>query len=136
MNAPAPAPAKLSRRNRHERDKLFAFLFDQQDGRCFYCNGHLSKRRKLHNTVNRNAPTFDHFTPKAKGGSDSIYNLVLAHDKCNHLKGDRMPTPSEALRFVAMHVTRNVPIPARIVTIAFKAFQRTDLDTDPETDSP
>ena len=37
------------------------------------------------------SPTVDHIIPCAKGGSDELDNLQLAHRKCNRLKSDQMP---------------------------------------------
>lgn len=37
------------------------------------------------------SPTVDHIIPCAKGGSDDLDNLQLAHRKCNRLKSDQMP---------------------------------------------
>jgi 5-methylcytosine-specific restriction endonuclease McrA len=31
--------------------------------------------------------TFDHIIPRAKGGTDTIGNLCLAHKRCNELRG-------------------------------------------------
>lgn len=37
------------------------------------------------------SPTVDHIIPCAKGGSDELDNLQLAHRKCNRMKSDHMP---------------------------------------------
>ena len=37
------------------------------------------------------SPTVDHIIPCAKGGSDDLDNLQLAHRQCNRLKSDKMP---------------------------------------------
>jgi len=44
------------------------------DGRCWFCG--------------REAKTIDHATPRAKGGRNSIDNLLPACVYCNNLKGD------------------------------------------------
>lgn len=36
----------------------------------------------------------DHIIPCARGGSDDLDNLQLAHRKCNRDKSDRMPEPT------------------------------------------
>ena len=38
------------------------------------------------------SPTVDHIIPCAKGGSDDLDNLQLAHRKCNRDKSDQMPS--------------------------------------------
>lgn len=44
------------------------------------------------------SPTVDHIIPVARGGSDSIENLQLAHRKCNRMKSDKMPEePKKAI---------------------------------------
>ncbi len=60
-----------------------------QGGRCFYCG----------EPVGRKA-TFDHVIPKAYGGADDPGNIVLAHLRCNRMKGDRLPTREEAERLI------------------------------------
>lgn len=59
-----------------------------QGGRCFYCGEPVGA-----------GATFDHLIPKAYGGTDAAANIVLAHRRCNRLKGDRLPTPDEIDRF-------------------------------------
>lgn len=60
-----------------------------QGGRCFYCGEALGAKA-----------TFDHLIPQAYGGADEPANVVLAHRRCNQMKGDRLPTPEEIDRFV------------------------------------
>jgi 5-methylcytosine-specific restriction endonuclease McrA len=61
-----------------------------QGGRCFYCGDPVGAKA-----------TVDHFIPKCYGGIDDIANTVLAHRRCNILKGDRLPTLDEIERFIA-----------------------------------
>lgn len=37
-----------------------------------------------------NPPTIEHVIPRAKGGTDDMANLEVAHQKCNNWKGDRL----------------------------------------------
>ena len=37
------------------------------------------------------SPTVDHIIPCARGGSDDLDNLQLAHRRCNRNKSDNMP---------------------------------------------
>lgn len=69
-----------------------AALMDvQQGGRCFLCGEPVGVKA-----------TYDHLIPRAWGGADAAGNVVLAHARCNRRKGDRLPTPDEIDRFVAM----------------------------------
>lgn len=43
------------------------------------------------------APTIDHWIPKAAKGSDEIENLRLTHRKCNTEKADRVPNEDGTL---------------------------------------
>lgn len=61
-----------------------------QGGRCFYCGEPVGAKA-----------TFDHVVPRAYGGTDDPGNIVLAHRRCNQLKGDRLPTPDEIERLIA-----------------------------------
>jgi len=61
-----------------------------QGGCCFYCGGPVGAKA-----------TFDHLIPQAYGGTDDPGNIVLAHRRCNQMKGDRLPTPEELDRLIA-----------------------------------
>ncbi|PWC42081.1 HNH endonuclease [Azospirillum sp. TSO22-1] len=61
-----------------------------QGGCCFYCGEPAGAKA-----------TFDHVVPQAYGGVNEPGNVVLAHRRCNQLKGDRLPTPEEVERFLA-----------------------------------
>jgi|SRR6478752_2580094 len=37
----------------------------------------------------KNPKTLDHYIARANGGSDDLSNLVIMHQKCNNMKGDR-----------------------------------------------
>lgn len=70
-----------------------------QSGRCFYCGDPVGAKA-----------TLDHVIPKCYGGIDDIANVVLAHRRCNLLKGDRLPTPDEVNRLVAQRRSGRLPI--------------------------
>ncbi len=55
------------------------FLWDFQDGRCFYCDNRL-----------RGEVAVDHFIPWARYALDLGHNLVLADCRCNGDKADRL----------------------------------------------
>lgn len=61
-----------------------------QGGCCFYCGEPVGAKA-----------TFDHVVPQAYGGVDEPNNIVLAHRRCNQMKGDRLPTPEEVERLLA-----------------------------------
>lgn len=42
------------------------------------------------------SPTVDHIIPCARGGSDDLDNLQLAHRYCNRQKSDKMPEDKAA----------------------------------------
>lgn len=55
---------------------------------CGICGQPVDKSLKYPHPL---SPTVDHIIPCARGGSDDLDNLQLAHRKCNRDKGDRMP---------------------------------------------
>jgi len=62
---------KFSRENVFARDK----------GRCQYCG----------NKVTRAESTYDHVTPRSKGGGTNWENVVIACTPCNQRKSDKTP---------------------------------------------
>lgn len=60
-----------------------------QGGRCFHCGEPVGAKA-----------TDDHLIPRAYGGADVPGNVVLAHRRCNQLKGDRLPTAQEVERLI------------------------------------
>lgn len=48
------------------------------DNFCFYCAEKLSRRQR----------TLDHLTPKSRGGTAALSNMVLACRSCNNAKSD------------------------------------------------
>jgi len=64
--------------SKHEKVQI---LLNQYGNLCFLCN------KPFHGEK----PTIDHWIPLSANGSDEIYNLRLAHKKCNMLKGDIVP---------------------------------------------
>lgn len=59
-------------------------LWDEQGGRCFYCESEISHYSKRFNSLD-----VDHKVPRAHGGSDDRSNLVAACRACNRGKCDR-----------------------------------------------
>ena len=57
--------------------------------------------------TNKNFRTVDHVLPKAKGGTDDLENLVIAHLDCNSRKGDRLILPDGTLEPVPVKKQKN-----------------------------
>ena len=55
---------------------------------CGICGQPVDKTLKFPHPM---SPTVDHIIPCAKGGSDDLDNLQLAHRACNRMKSDKMP---------------------------------------------
>lgn len=55
---------------------------------CGICGQPVDKTLKFPDPL---SPTVDHIIPCARGGSDNLDNLQLAHRKCNRNKSDSMP---------------------------------------------
>lgn len=62
-------------------------VWSRDRGVCFYCGTFLTKGHPLR--------TVDHVIPRAKGGANRMWNLVVACKPCNRDKGDREPTSEE-----------------------------------------
>lgn len=68
------------------RRRAYAQLWDLQRGRCAICGGFM---RAEHDNAPDSA-TFDHMLPWRRGGNNTMFNLVLAHSRCNNQKGDKI----------------------------------------------
>jgi len=127
MAHPQRRGLRFSRQNVYARDR----------GRCQYCHAH----------VPRHAATYDHVTPRSRGGQTNWANIVIACLPCNQRKGAR--TPDEAgmiLRGVPMK-PRNLPRDFRLTMSRDKGVPKAwhryvpelkywygELDHDPEPD--
>lgn len=65
-------------------------LFDEQEGKCYYCDKDLGRYHK------------DHKIPLSRGGSDSKENLCLACPTCNLKKYNR--TDKEFSKLMSLQV--------------------------------
>lgn len=77
--------------NRPARDRraLRRKLFKKQRGLCHWCGTEMSMEKVASGKRQRpDYATFEHVQPKSLGGSDSRSNIVLAHAKCNHARGN------------------------------------------------
>jgi 5-methylcytosine-specific restriction endonuclease McrA len=81
-----------------ERNNLAAVrpvLMDLQHGRCFYCQGSIARMAHV-----------DHFIAWSRYPTDLGHNFVLADDRCNNKKRDRLPAREHLERWAernAMH---------------------------------
>lgn len=80
---------------RPERDPARRSVFDNNkkiilatQSICGICGQPVDKSLKYPHPL---SPTVDHIIPCAKGGSDDLDNLQLAHRKCNRDKSDKLP---------------------------------------------
>ena len=60
-------------------------LFDQQDGRCWFCTDPMTYRARGHKP---NGASKEHLLPKSLGGRGTKANLVAACRRCNALKAN------------------------------------------------
>ena len=67
-------------------------IFKEKGSNCYYCG--------------KDAETLDHFTPKAKGGTDDNNNLIPSCRNCNHIKHSRT---IEEFRILACRKLSGVP---------------------------
>ena len=56
------------------QNKLRSFIFSRSNGKCVYCGA--------------KATEIDHVVPRAKGGTNSTYNLVASCRSCNQMKSN------------------------------------------------
>lgn len=70
---------RLSNAPRRERVRQKYELFEFQERHCYYCFGALESSDDF--------TDFDHFVPVSGGGTDDIWNLVVACKACNYDKG-------------------------------------------------
>lgn len=62
-----------------KKGRAFDRLLKKRGNRCFYCGGVMSE----------STMTIEHLKPKAKGGTDKISNVYLAHESCNRAAGHK-----------------------------------------------
>jgi 5-methylcytosine-specific restriction endonuclease McrA len=83
--SPSVAPRRDRVRPRRGHDPHRERLHRAQDGMCGLCGGEI---------VSPHMGTLDHVIPRALGGRN-LNNLLLAHERCNNAKADRVPTSAE-----------------------------------------
>jgi 5-methylcytosine-specific restriction endonuclease McrA len=72
------------------RNGLFNAAFLREGGHCYWCNRPVRRqaRAKPWHPLSGDHPTLDHLVPRSKGGRDTIENVVLACNACNHERGN------------------------------------------------
>lgn len=86
--------------------------FERFGGHCFHCQKWMEPQALSHEC------TRDHLTPKAAGGNDYLFNLVLACGPCNRAKGRtdliafHTERGSEYLKALDAHLTRCLKVMA------------------------
>lgn len=72
-----------------------SMLNDYQGRRCYLCGDLMAAQCDIsaHDVFMQ---SIDHVLPRAKGGSNRLGNVALAHKGCNNHKADRLPTACEA----------------------------------------
>lgn len=65
-------------------------VWNKTDGRCWYCGERLIKADPAQHGIDhkRRWYTIDHATPRSRGGSSEIENLLPCCNYCNGKKGD------------------------------------------------
>lgn len=74
----------MSASDKRRRKRLKEKFWLIQQGKCWLCGGQMVK--------GGNGPmsaTWDHYIPQSRGGTDRQDNLMLAHGRCNSLRGNR-----------------------------------------------
>jgi len=63
------------------RGEIAALLIKRDGNQCNWCRLPFGKRKSM-------ARTLDHVLPRSRGGTNTLDNLVLAHQFCNSVRGD------------------------------------------------
>ena len=65
---------------------IFTSLMARDGERWTICDGPLDRHLRV--PTHPLYITFDHIVPRSSGGGDRIENLRLAHNACNHARGN------------------------------------------------
>lgn len=90
-----------------------------QNGRCYLCGQPLELLRKRHK---RDSSSREHVRPKS-AGHDLKDNWLVAHKKCNELKGSRPPTACELLFLDVVNEILATAIPRGVFVSPAHIFQ-------------
>lgn len=87
LGGAAAVPASIGRGNSAKFQ-----LYYLQKGKCYLCG----KGMPLPwDTAKNRRVSRDHVHPRGKGGQLNDDNMLLAHQECNNLKGNRLPTEEQ-----------------------------------------
>lgn len=72
----------------YKREGKIIRLYNQQNGKCFYCGCQMQLFRKdKDKPLPKNYATKDHLVPRESNGKGYIWNLVASCHECNHQRG-------------------------------------------------
>jgi hypothetical protein len=99
-----------SRRSAVLRRRFLLRLAAAQDELCFHCDKpmDLPEAKSYYENDSRNDPnvaSLDHLVPKSKNGRRG-FNVVIAHRRCNELRGNADPTPEQIAKLDALNIKR------------------------------
>lgn len=88
-------------RKAKDRRRIRQYLFDLQDGRCFYCDEQMFIMEAGAGVIlpcnnNPRQATFEHLVKRSNGGADGGGNVVLACRECNNMRFDADHEPFKA----------------------------------------
>jgi 5-methylcytosine-specific restriction endonuclease McrA len=90
-----------SSRKRHRRIAQIA----RRDGfHCWLCGGTFERGN------GKGRATIDHAIPKARGGTDDLFNLRLAHEQCNEERGSIAAAQPRAARTRLANLTLSMSL--------------------------
>ena len=81
-----PKGLSPSQRAKVVRNSIYKF----QNGLCFWCKQPMVLAVGAKHNHNPNIATLDHVVPRSHGGNDELTNLVVACNKCNQEKGNKL----------------------------------------------
>lgn len=93
----------MSARSRMQRRRLRfkRRLIVAQEGLCAGCATGISLGD--HGPRDCRKATLDHVVPRAKGGGDGLFNMLLKHKPCNEARGSTDPTGCDRIWQMAVH---------------------------------
>lgn len=83
-------------------------LAKHQDDLCFFCDGPLVFGPRPHGpgAEQPDWASLDHFLARVNGGTSNVFNTVVAHARCNSIKGRSYATPEQQAKLDALNAIR------------------------------